>query len=118
MTWVKLNFLCICVRLCVSCLAVCVQCASMYALMRGEIPLSGLWALPVVELCLYSPALSGYPTLPMSERGSAGAGETVGMMGGHRYGSWEPGIRLRNLKRGLFCPCKTFAVTCVFSGFS
>lgn len=78
----------------------------MYALMRGEIPLSGLWALPVLELCLYSPALSGYPTLPMSERGSAGEGETVGVMVGASI--WELGTRdqSENVKGELFPPAK------------
>lgn len=79
-TWVILD-----AWLCVSDLRVRV---SMYALvceLWGEIPLSGLGVLPVVELCLYSLALSGYPTLPMSER----EGEMEGWQGGERGASME-----------------------------
>jgi len=82
----NVGFICVClncVRMCVDSstrVSGCVR-VSMYALvceLWGEIPLSGLGVLPVVELCLYSLALSGYPTLPMSVREREGERWTEG----------------------------------------
>lgn len=43
-------------------------CLGVYAVVCVCVSSEGkLGVLPVVELCLYSLALSGYPTLPMSE---------------------------------------------------
>lgn len=67
---------------------------------EGKFLSQGWGVLPVVELCLYSLALSGYPTLPMSEREKEGEivggrdGRGGGEKEGHRFvgGGREGGI--------------------------